>query len=786
MKTLKQTLSIILSVLMIVSVFSVIPLTAGAATISSIEIYRLFEPAAGNTFDDTASCKTSGYTIDHISWYDYSNNKWMTSSDKFVEGTVYEVNVNVKAEDGNSFAEMSSVTGTINSYNATIGKVTMEDPEQYLNLSYKFTAAKANTVISSVDVSGVNAPVAGSKLDFSYNDNSSLYTIYAFQWRNPQNDYNYNEGYVAEANTSYQVRFYLVPKKGYQFANQMTATINGDDAIISPIADNETYESACVRYNFTTGEIATEPETTKPESTAPDTEPEETTAPIDENSITNIGIVSVVEPEIGEKANDKAYPFYGSPFNIQSVAWYNKTDGYLMMIGDDKFEANKTYTARVIVGVNSGYAFNNPSATINEKAANTSKVDGYDEEIRLLVTRDFSTPAQQSDPDMITDVNITGVVEPVEGQTPSLVASGEDKYFVEAVTWYNCTDSVAIDAPETFEKGKEYAVNVFLRPHAGYRFNYDPKNMDKLDINATVNGQAADSYMVTGGYGGKYVEVNCSFIATEADTKETTAPVQETTAPVEETTAPATETTAPVEETTAPATETTAPVEETTAPVDPQHNHNWGEWILVKRATMDEDGMEQRFCLDDHSHVETHAIPRINGAQMDKFKFAYTGKKISPAFTVKDTDGNLLTKDVDYIVKYYNTVDTGVYSADIEYIGYYEGVDNIEYIIVSAKNTVKVTAKNKSVKLKALKKKNQKVKAITVKNAKGRVTYAKVKKGSSAKLFKKVTINKKGVISIKKGKYKKGNYKIKVKITAAGNKNYSAKTVTKTIKIKIK
>lgn len=786
MKTLKQTLSIILSALMLLGVFAAVPFTAGAVSITSIDIYRLFEPAAGNTFDDTASCRTSGYTIDHISWYDYSNNKWMTSSDRFVEGTVYEVNVNVKAKDGNSFADMSSVTGTINSYNATIGKVTMEDPEQYLNLSYKFTAAKANTVVSSVAVSGVNAPVAGSKLDFSYDDNSSLYTIDAFEWRNPNNDGIYGKSYVAEENTSYQARFYLVPKTGYKFANDISGTINGFDAEVCSVSGCKTYERTVVTYDFTTGEIATEPETTEPEPTAPDTEPEETTAPIDENSITNIGVVSVVEPEIGEKANDKAYPFYGSPFNVQSVAWYNKTDGYLMMIGDDKFEADKTYTARVKVSAKNGYYFNNPTAMINGKTANISAVDGYSKESILLVTLDFKTPAEKADPEMITDVNITGVVEPKDGKTPSAKATGEENYFIESVSWYNSTDSADIKAPDTFEKGKEYYVNIFLRPHAGYRFNYDPKNMDKLDINATVNGQAADSYMVTGGYGGKYVEVNCSFIATEADTKETTAPVQETTAPATETTAPVEETTAPVEETTAPATETTAPVEETTAPVDPQHNHNWGEWILVKRATMDEDGMEQRFCLDDHSHVETHAIPRINGTQMDKFKYTYTGKKINPAFTVIDVDGNLLIKDVDYKVTYYNTVNAGVYIADIEYIGFYEGGGDVEYIITQAKNTVKVTAKNKSLKLKSLAKKKQTVKALTVKNAKGSVTYAKVKKGSSAKLYKKVSVNKKGVITVKNGKYKKGTYKLKVKVTAKGNKNYESKSVTKTIKIKIK
>ena len=800
MKTMKKTVSLLLSLLMLISLFAAVSFTADAATIDEINITEVFAPAAGNTFDNNASCKARGYTIDHISWYDYSNNKWMTSSDRFVEGNVYEVNVNVKADDGYSFADMSSVTGTINnSYNATVGKVTMEDPEQYLNLSYKFTATKANIAISSAAFSGVNAPVAGSELDFSYDDNSSsLYTIYAFQWRNPQNDYIYNEGYVAEANTSYQVRFYLVPKKGYQFANQMTATINGDDAIISPVADNETYESACVRYNFTTGEIATEPDTTEP-ATEPTTaepttaEPQETTAPIDKHSITNIGVVSMVEPEIGEKANSKAYARYGLPFNIQSVSWYNKTDGYMMMIDDDVFEADKTYTARVRVSAKSGYSFNNPTATINEKTANIIEEDGYEKEISLLVTRDFSTPAAKTDPEMITDVNITGVVEPVEAQAPSFAASGEDKYFVEAVTWFNCTDSVAIEAPETFEKGKEYAVNIFLRPHAGYRFNYDPKNIDKLDINAAVNGKTADSYMVSTGSGGKYIEINCSFIATEAAVVETTAPA-ETTAPQEITTAPA-ETTVPQEVTTAPAETTvpqettTAPVEttepqETTSPVDPAHTHKWGGWTVTKQANMDEDGEETRECLDNPAHKETRVIAKVDTIS-GTYKYDYTGKKVRPSFTVKDADGKTLTEGVDYTVSYPNSVKVGLYVAEIAFAGKYEDLGYFEYSVGPLKNTVKATVKTKTVKLSKLKKKAQKVKAITVKNAKGKVTY---KITSATKKIKKlVKISSKGVITFSKWKKaKKGTYKVKVKITAAGNSTYLSKSLTKLVTIKVK
>ena len=102
-------------------------------------------------------------------------------------------------------------------------------------------------------------------------------------------------------------------------------------------------------------------------------------------------------------------------------------------------------------------------------------------------------------------------------------------------------------------------------------------------------------------------------------------------------------------------------------------------------------------------------------------------------------------------------------------------------------NTIKVTAKTKTVKAKKLKKKAQTVKAITVKNAQGKVSYKLVKSGITKKIQKIVSINSKGVITIKKWKNaKKGTYNIKVSVTAKGNTNYKAKTVTKTVKVKVK
>jgi len=130
------------------------------------------------------------------------------------------------------------------------------------------------------------------------------------------------------------------------------------------------------------------------------------------------------------------------------------------------------------------------------------------------------------------------------------------------------------------------------------------------------------------------------------------------------------------------------------------------------------------------------------------------------------------------------SLDEGVYYLCIGE-GYYTGNYNfmIAVPIVKASNPMTVKAHSKSVKAKKVQKKKRTVSnAIVVSNAQGKVTYTKVKKGSSSKL----TIGKKsGKITVKKGT-KKGTYKIRVKVKAAGNAYYKSKTKTVTVKIRVK
>ena len=112
-----------------------------------------------------------------------------------------------------------------------------------------------------------------------------------------------------------------------------------------------------------------------------------------------------------------------------------------------------------------------------------------------------------------------------------------------------------------------------------------------------------------------------------------------------------------------------------------------------------------------------------------------------------------------------------------------------KFVDINAKkeNTIKVTAAAKSIKASKLKKAKQTVKPITVSNAKGTVTVTKKKSGTTSSLYKKITVNKKtGAITFKKGKYAKKTYSVKLIISASGDSTYEEKTITKTVKIKIK
>ena len=75
-------------------------------------------------------------------------------------------------------------------------------------------------------------------------------------------------------------------------------------------------------------------------------------------------------------------------------------------------------------------------------------------------------------------------------------------------------------------------------------------------------------------------------------------------------------------------------------------------------------------------------------------------------------------------------------------------------------------------------------KALTVMNEKGAVTY-KATKDVTDGAMKKVTVAKNGKVTVKKGT-KAGAYKLKVKVTAAGDATYKKESKTVTLAVTVK
>lgn len=178
---------------------------------------------------------------------------------------------------------------------------------------------------------------------------------------------------------------------------------------------------------------------------------------------------------------------------------------------------------------------------------------------------------------------------------------------------------------------------------------------------------------------------------------------------------------------------------------------------------------------------------KINKADISKAVISgvankvYTGKPFTQ--TVSATLGGKLLPAAAYTVSYKNNTNAGTASVILTGKGNYTGTAVQKFTIAKAKNPMTVKAKKVSVKAAKVKAKNfsvKRAKALTIKGAQGKLSFKK----SKGKKF--ITVNKKtGKITVKKGT-KKGTYKVKIKVSAAGNANYNKASKTVTVKIKVK
>ena len=171
----------------------------------------------------------------------------------------------------------------------------------------------------------------------------------------------------------------------------------------------------------------------------------------------------------------------------------------------------------------------------------------------------------------------------------------------------------------------------------------------------------------------------------------------------------------------------------------------------------------------------------------------YTGKDLAPKAVVT-YEGKTLRSGVDYILDPgltedpktgdYNTckiIKPGTYEVRLDGKSRFYGTCYMTFQVTKKANTMKIKAKNATVRYSKLKKRSQKLKVSKVikfiSRGQGTKSYKKV--GGN----KKITVNKKtGKVTVKKG-LKKGRYKVRIKVTAKGNS--TTKSITKTVTCKV-
>ena len=112
----------------------------------------------------------------------------------------------------------------------------------------------------------------------------------------------------------------------------------------------------------------------------------------------------------------------------------------------------------------------------------------------------------------------------------------------------------------------------------------------------------------------------------------------------------------------------------------------------VDPASLTENGFYMETCVNCDEVFETGTIFRPKSIKLDKTSYIYDGYAKTPVVTVKDVNGQVLTPEKDYKVKYDSSrKKPGEYSVKVSFMGNYEGEKTLTFKICPDK-TSKVTA----------------------------------------------------------------------------------------------
>ena len=342
----------------------------------------------------------------------------------------------------------------------------------------------ATTQISTVTITNVPTPYAGSKVSVSATVNTTGAQLYSLDW------YDKTAGRFLEStdhfieNHVYEVQLWVEAKSGYEFRTNgavpdVAATVVGKTAKVTKAYEYQAWAMIVVSYTF---------------------------APCGKKEIKSVDLQleGITKPDNGLQVEQGQYV----PFSIQSgdekvalnpqlhtryypygFRWKNATKDTLAYSGD-RFQGGCDYYVTIALKPrDSAFTFADDfTATIGGKSAQIRSLGKTYAEISVEVTC-FGTIGGN-------DIRPV-VILPKDGNAPDYGATYaypqcKNIDYASVEGWYDVQTGERITSYDTFVGGKQYRVEVVCTAAYAYKFQRDAN--DKMEYTPMLTGEKVDSY----------------------------------------------------------------------------------------------------------------------------------------------------------------------------------------------------------------------------------------------------------------------------------------------------
>ncbi|WP_293969604.1 dockerin type I domain-containing protein [uncultured Ruminococcus sp.] len=400
--------------------------------ISQVAITGIDTPKVGNKPDTSATVNVTGADNAGVTWYDWTDNKTLTSSDVFKVGHDYMVMVTLNAKSGYIFSTTNSTLDI--SINGNKGFLWLANPQR-VQCCYNFETLTEPQPVITLQPSGGHSPYMGDSIVLKIDaENANEYIWHVIDENGNELAWNYlsNNGY-ANLSTSeggkklflYGVSDWMTGKRVYCEVKGNGGTVKSDIVTLSV----DKVVKYCMDMYFDNFDEIWNHKT------------------------------------VGDYKNVKTDT--NAPYTITEVRWqlFNK------VLSDD-FEFSSGDTVALLIGLapKEGYELYVTSGSIN----GINSVDA----IHLTDGRQYlQFEINITAPDEYKTQNIElSVAEPVAGEKPSTTAKCTSGYAIpETPSW--------TPADTTFKSGTQYTVKIPVK--AEYEWG------DISTVTAKVNGKDA-------------------------------------------------------------------------------------------------------------------------------------------------------------------------------------------------------------------------------------------------------------------------------------------------------